>query len=275
MRASNIETLDHSWLADLWPESLRFRHAVGIPCDEEDVESSDVVPRTFQGLLGWAFVGRNPANTDVGTVFPVGIRIQGFIERCNLRPLGNLTGSTSPASALQSIVIGGGPDHEAQFFHYKAAVSEVISYIFRSLSKTAPQDARSENNTLYIARRVFTKVTSKTRHLPSVLSAGDDPMMDATAVAKDWRVTQKANVGMYVPDEVDPTDGEFVAIDPLTLGEGDFVDVCVGFDIVTRPARGRQASSVQVHLTLEHVLLLVASEKTEDVSISVFPGLCH
>lgn len=60
---------------------------------------------------------------------------------------------------------------------------------------------------------------------------------------------------MYVPDDVDPTDGEAIPCDPLIICQGDFVDVCVGFDIVTKYGHNGELN-VQVHLNIQHVLLL-------------------
>jgi hypothetical protein len=51
------------------------------------------------------------------------------------------------------------------------------------------------------------------------------------------------------------------------LNEGDFVDVCVGFDIVT--CRNRQGKTIhQVHLTIELVLLLASATVVPKVSPS-------
>jgi hypothetical protein len=100
--------VEHNWLADEWPEHLQFRTALGIPMDGEEVLNHQVVPRTDQGLLSWAYVGTNPSATDrsrtlrllyrnppvyknrpLHVIFPVGVRIQGFVDSCNLRALGN------------------------------------------------------------------------------------------------------------------------------------------------------------------------------------------
>jgi hypothetical protein len=51
------------------------------------------------------------------------------------------------------------------------------------------------------------------------------------------------------------------------LNEADFVSVCVGFDIVT--CRDRQGKTIhQVHLTMEHVLLLASAAVIPKVSPS-------
>jgi hypothetical protein len=93
-------------------------------------------------------------------------------------------------------------------------------------------------------------------------------MGDATSVEGQWKVLDKINIGMFVPDNIDPTDGDFVSMDPFHLRPGNFVDVCVGFDIVSRGPRG--AKTVQVHLTIDHILLLAAAEKTAVPISSLF-----
>jgi hypothetical protein len=82
-------------------------------------------------------------------------------------------------------------------------------------------------------------------------------------------VLKKLSVGVYVEDE----DGNFKApCDALVFAEGDFVDVCVGFDIVSKKGRDG-AMVVQVHLNIEHVLLLVAGPDIELVCFRCAAGV--
>ncbi|KAK7038347.1 hypothetical protein R3P38DRAFT_2770617 [Favolaschia claudopus] len=217
--ASNIETIDHEWVADLWPEPYQFTHALGIAKGDIQVHNYDVVPRTFQGLLAWAFVGHNPTALDMTRtvllqylhppvypnmppkIFPVGVRVQGFVDSVNLRPLGNWTRGSSPSSALQHISLSGAGKYEAQFTHYVSAVNNIILFIYRSLNGTPPNDNFLSQNSLFIARRVFTKVTSMNRDMPSMLNAEDDPMQEARFVEDTWKVTEKLNSGMFIADE--------------------------------------------------------------------------
>ncbi|KAJ7442825.1 hypothetical protein B0H11DRAFT_2251286 [Mycena galericulata] len=288
MFGSNFETLEHDWLVNIWPAELRFKNALGIDDPDSDVESWAAVPRTYTGLLNWAYVARNPSPQDMtrsllllyktphvypgapsNMLYPVGIRVQGYVEKCNLRGLGNWDGQGPPQSALQSIVLSGGPEHGSIFQEYIKGIDEVKGYIFKCLSQAAPPSPHREE--LYIARRVFTKVTSANRSAKTVLSPGDDPMMLAHNVARAWRVLSKANVGMYIADDVDPLDSVSVPCEPLTIGEGDFVDVCVGFDIVTRFMRG--IPHHQIHLTMEHVLLLKGAGSEDEMAMQ--PGTVY
>jgi hypothetical protein len=98
--------VDHAWLALSWPVNFRFPDALGIPNDDQVLENYQVVPRSYAGLLDWAFVGKdrrvrdstrgllllykNPhilPNSPAGVICPVGIRMQGFVERSDLRAL--------------------------------------------------------------------------------------------------------------------------------------------------------------------------------------------
>jgi hypothetical protein len=107
MPASNIESIDHTWLALTWPPELRFPEALDIPQGEQTLETYHIVPRTYAGLVDWAYIGKNRGerdhtrglmllykkprllkNSPGGLLCPVGIRVQGFVERCNLKPLG-------------------------------------------------------------------------------------------------------------------------------------------------------------------------------------------
>ncbi|KAJ7887530.1 hypothetical protein B0H14DRAFT_2562712 [Mycena olivaceomarginata] len=276
---SNIETVEHTWLADEWPDHLQFQTALGIPMEGEEVLNHEVVPCTEQGLLSWAYVGTNHSAADRSrtlrllyknppphknrpphVIYPVGVRVQGFVDSCNLRPLGNWKRGVPPSSALQCIVLGGGVALDHQFSQYKRAISEITAYIYRCLNVPRPPSDVQERSTLFAARRVFTKINARNCHLPSALGDGDDPLGDVASVAGNWKVLDKINVGMFVPDDVDPGDGDFVAMDAFHLRPGDFVDVCLGFDIVSRGPRGGR--TVQVHLTIDHILLLSAAEQT-------------
>lgn len=107
MPASHVEARDHTWLAMAWPPELRFPVALDIPHGGHALETYHVVPRTNAGLLDWAYVGKNRGERDHtrgllllyknprilrnapgGLLCPVGIRVQGFVERCNLKALG-------------------------------------------------------------------------------------------------------------------------------------------------------------------------------------------
>ncbi|KAJ7301338.1 hypothetical protein DFH08DRAFT_827674 [Mycena albidolilacea] len=209
-------------------------HRAGIPMDGEDILNHMVVPRTDQGLLSWAYVGTNHSATDRSrtlrlmyknpplyknnpphVIYPVGVRVQGFVDTCNLRPLGNWKRSP-PSSALQCIVLSGGAGLDHQFSQYKAAISEIITYIYRCLNVHRPTSEVQERSTIFAARRVFTK-----RLVP-----GTTRQTTPRSVETNWKVLDKVNVG---------------------------------FDIVSRGSRGGR--TVQVHLTIDHILLLSAAEK--------------
>ncbi|KAF8217217.1 hypothetical protein K438DRAFT_1748313 [Mycena galopus ATCC 62051] len=278
MAFSNIETGNHTWLALQWPEHLHFRHVLGIPSEEEPVKVWEVVPRTSQGLRSWAFVGPNPTVTDntrtlqllyksppllphapVGTMFQVGVRVQGFVQSCNLNPLGNWSRDMAPPAATQFLLLSGGSTHGHVFSQYKTAVSEVVGYIYRSLHVNKPPETERDSRTM--KHRVdASQITGRNRHQPSVLDTCDDPWGDTASVQDDWRVTTSPNVGMYIRNDSAEEPGDLVALDAHHIGEGDFVDVCVGFDIVHRPGKGRNSvPEVRVHLTIEHILLLCAA----------------
>jgi hypothetical protein len=99
---------DHIWLAYSWPKHLQFFDALDIPPADHFVESHETVPLTYSAQLAWAYIAKNRrerdhtrglkllyknppvyANSPADVMSPVGIRVQGFIERCNLKPLGS------------------------------------------------------------------------------------------------------------------------------------------------------------------------------------------
>ncbi|KAJ7910977.1 hypothetical protein B0H13DRAFT_2328743 [Mycena leptocephala] len=210
-----------------------------------------LIPCNHVGLRDWAYVARNPVqhdstravilfykhphvypNAPANTVYPVGICVQGFIERVNLRALGNWSPSRKSQTALQQIVLNSGRDYGDVLSKYKVAVGEVINSIYRCLDYH-PQDSSTESHSMTIWRRVFTKVASWNRNRRSILEPGDDSLDHMRSLNDEWKVLSKVSIGMYVPDDVDPADGYKAPCDTMSLNEGDFVDVCVGFDIVT------------------------------------------
>ena len=87
----------------------------------------------------------------------------------------------------------------------------------------------------------------------------DDPHGWAPAVARDWRVMDKLEIGRRLPD------GSTVACSPFALSKGDFVDVGVEFDVSTsRTPNGHVRN--HVHLAIAHVLQLLPACIAQEVS---------
>jgi hypothetical protein len=61
-----------------------------------------------------------------------------------------------PEYAIQHVVLSGGKEHEDIFRHYQQAVDEIVKFIYRALG--VPEPSREQSNSLFIGRRVFTKV---------------------------------------------------------------------------------------------------------------------
>ncbi|KAJ7279721.1 hypothetical protein C8J57DRAFT_1502363 [Mycena rebaudengoi] len=263
MRSSHIETPNHTWLVEDMPAHLQFLDALNLPVSDQPIENYMVVPRTHHGKLEWAHVGYNPYSQDrtrqmilvykhphilphapPNMLYPVGIRVQGFLQQCVLGPLGNWSGRVSdpPQKALQFVTLTGGGVVDDIFAKYREAIIEVIEFIYRSLGLPVPHGNWADSEQLFISCRVFTKVTAKNRHRLCVLEEGEDPTLTAKQVEAHWR-----KEGFKVP------------CNPMTFGSGDFVDVCIGFDIVSL-SDGKRGQTHQVHLKLEHIMLLASAE---------------
>lgn len=83
---------------------------------------------------------------------------------------------------------------------------------------------------------------------------------------KKWRVTKKLQCGQLISDAMGETKIDYC--NPAQLQVGDFVDVCVGFDIVTRKRPGHDRT-IQLHLTIQHILLLKAADMIQEVRLSM------
>ncbi|KAJ7936957.1 hypothetical protein B0H13DRAFT_248076 [Mycena leptocephala] len=225
--------------------------------------------------IQWGFVCKVSLST--GFRLPRSRRVLDLqiLWQVNLRALGNWSLGRKPQTALQQIVLNGGRDYGDIFSKYKVAVGEVINYIYHCLDYH-PQDSSTESQSMTISRRVFTQVTSWSHNSRRVLEPGDDSPDHMCSLNDEWKVLSKVSIGMYVPDDVDPADGYKAPCDAMSLNEANFVDVCVGFDIVMRC--DRQGKTIhQVHLTMEHVLLLASATvvpKGDDAMMVVEDEVC-
>ncbi|KAJ7131645.1 hypothetical protein C8R43DRAFT_1133590 [Mycena crocata] len=265
---------------ELWPEAYRFATALGVPVDEATMLDWQLVPTELGAFGDWGYVYdnaasrersrtklliyRQPADPAPGIVYPVRIRIQGFIQRCNLRPLGAWEGEPDRAkAAIQSIQLHPG-DLEGSADAWRAtvtAIDNLQAYTYSAMGVQGhplPPIPAGERS-LYFQRRVFTKVLNNSTG-PDRLRAGDDPYGWAAGVRKDWRVTRLLSMGRLFIDE----DGALTAsvsafrsaaCDHTAFREGDFVDIGVSVDIAAITKR-RTTPRVDVHMTFQHILLL-------------------
>lgn len=77
--------------------------------DDTDLESWQLVPASFEDICEWACVVRNTTAAEwtrtyqllysfpgqaalTNTIYPVILRLQGFVKTCNLAPLGSWNG---------------------------------------------------------------------------------------------------------------------------------------------------------------------------------------
>ncbi|KAJ7444273.1 hypothetical protein B0H11DRAFT_1931212 [Mycena galericulata] len=108
---SNFEILEHDWLGNIWPAKLRFNNALRIDDPDSDVEPWAAIPRMFTGPLNWAYdmmwslllLYKTPhvyPGAPSNMLYPMGVRMQDYIEKCNLRGLGNWDGQAVAAEAF-------------------------------------------------------------------------------------------------------------------------------------------------------------------------------
>ncbi|KIJ58466.1 hypothetical protein HYDPIDRAFT_102598, partial [Hydnomerulius pinastri MD-312] len=243
---------------NLWPAELAsYLHGIS----DDDLESWQIAPLTYEDTCEWATVSAKPNCTDhthghiilyreltfgeQDTIYLVTLRIQGFLGRMELATFGNWDGTMKGAPmAIQHLMLSAGvfPDIWESTLQ---TVHNVRKLITASLSGGTVADRQADDpHNLYMQRRVFTKVTSFMRNHKSVLDAVDDPSRSAAALKPSWQVTEKLQVGRVI--------GEVTfACPPSVLSPGDFVDVGVTFDISVK----RNASHEKVvrsHLCIEH-----------------------
>ncbi|KAK7038408.1 hypothetical protein R3P38DRAFT_3182489 [Favolaschia claudopus] len=252
-----------------------FPTALGLPSGGEPIPAWRLVPYDIADFDEWAYVRHDNVASDptraksllyrelsaAQTFFPVKIRFQGRV----LPPLNSMLieirAVGEAKSARQDITLrcGDADDDDGLWESTMRAVDNVKEYIYCVLG--APSKARAGvshlDRTVFAQRRVFTKVRSTNRQLPSALREGDDPHGICEAVAKDWKVTSRLSMGRLAPSMVD--DNRTVACDHTAFKAGDFVDIGVSVEIVTF-GRFDEKPRVDVHFCLEHVLLLRSAD---------------
>ncbi|KAJ7687294.1 hypothetical protein B0H17DRAFT_1136416 [Mycena rosella] len=201
MFGSHIQTYAQEWVADTWPHGFFPKNSIDILTNRLSLESWTVVPHTHAGKLRWAYVGRNPKPGDRTRsllllyksphVFPGAHRthctrwcpLQGYVSSvtCGLSAIG--TEHLAVFSSLRWRQL------QLQFFEYVKAISEVKDFIFKSLNQNWP--AAPIDKSLYWCTE-FSRRSS-----PSVLGAGDDPMLLTKAISNSWKVLKRVNVALH------------------------------------------------------------------------------
>lgn len=101
----------------------------------------------------------------------------------------------------------------------------------------------------------------------SVLQDGDDPLGKCAAIGNEWRVTKKLSCGRLTSY----ADGGpvFEPYNCRAFMPGDFVDVCVGFDIVSLNTHRRNEPRFKIRPNLQHILHLISPDAHEEPVILV------
>ncbi|KAJ6472279.1 hypothetical protein DFH09DRAFT_1219694 [Mycena vulgaris] len=244
---SFIETNDHSWSTDLWSPHLHFSSAVAFI--SKNTASRE--PSREQVLLY-----KSPPRIVVNTLFPVAVRVQGFIAR----------DASTAISATQSMIL----ECRGNFVPWEATLSAMrniedlvqgslqgygLTELFLDRSGRAGQF-----QDLYCARRVFQKVMPQTAAVLSALEEGDDPLNQFIAIDREWCVMKKLSSGRLLKD----SEGSdyFEAYNARAFTPGDFVDLCISFEIVSlRPSRRSSDARFTLRPVIQHIGLRSAPLK--------------
>ncbi|KAJ6549350.1 hypothetical protein B0H10DRAFT_2242907 [Mycena sp. CBHHK59/15] len=211
---SFVEDVDGNLGCELWPEEYCVSGALNVPVDTSTMAVNAILPHHYADLDMFMYVGRNPTtreasrNQDIfycyvpvaatGTLCIVTLRLQGFVEACNLRALGNWGGSSyDAAGAIQFIrICGDGSPAWAVQLH---AIDNIRALIQSSGdAELAPMTDTLE---LRMSRRVFTKIMESNSTAVNTVHAGDDPDRWLNGVHANWRITSTLTAGVLAPTE--------------------------------------------------------------------------
>ncbi|KAH7904010.1 hypothetical protein BJ138DRAFT_1119823, partial [Hygrophoropsis aurantiaca] len=266
---------DGRLVRDLWPKGIG--NLDGEHLSPASLEDWQKVPPTYAEICSWARIARDPTaqerrreniivycqppSTDSPTLFPISVRVQGILEACCLRPLGNWNGDAASAQrACHTLTLRSNGD-TATWSPVLAAVQNIRQLIQRELRGNniyqEPQmDLKSD---LRLFHRVFEKRQGDGP--VTVLSVADDLSQLYPAIAQQWDLADRVRIGRRTEN------GGRTACTHLTLSPGDFVDVGLTFEIVRQKDRNG-ATAFKVHLSFSHVLQVASVDvlKKQDIT---------
>ncbi|KAJ6554924.1 hypothetical protein DFH09DRAFT_1165915 [Mycena vulgaris] len=251
---SFIETNDHSWSADLWPPHLPFSSALGIPAHSAHAADWTVAPSNCAAMYDWTFISKNTASREPRREQVLLYKSPPRVAVNTLFPVANGDASTS-ISATQSVVL----ECRGNFGPWEATLSamrniEDLVQFQWSLQGYGPTEffldrsgRAGQFQDLYCARCVFQKVTPQTAA----------------------RVMKKRSSGRLLKD-VEGSD-YFEAYNARAFTPGDFVDLCIGFEIVSlRPSRRSSDVRFKLRPVIQHIVLL-RNAPLEDITQGAEP----
>ncbi|EGO30703.1 hypothetical protein SERLADRAFT_404760 [Serpula lacrymans var. lacrymans S7.9] len=168
-----------------WPHQLTETLAKAI---EPEPHDSVLVPITYHEVYcnhAHLLLYKNPQNgINNNTLYPVCIQIQGILEK-------SLFTLHFAPSATQNITLGSGPFKD-QWESLLLAISNLHQLVHISLDENGYKEPPiTAMCSLYMQRRVFSKITATNCEVSSALHTTDDPSHKADFVNDKWRVLQK------------------------------------------------------------------------------------
>ncbi|KAH7905658.1 hypothetical protein BJ138DRAFT_1118278 [Hygrophoropsis aurantiaca] len=272
---SHLIGSDGRLVRDSWPKGIGHLDGEKISC--ASLQDWEKVPPTYYEICSWAQVALDPSAqerrrenilvyakppaTEQHTLFPISIRVQGFLEACCLHRLGNWKGNpTNAQRAVHSVTLRSNGE-ERTWAPIHTAIRHIRQLVQRQLTannlyEEPPLDTTDD---LRLYHRVFQKRQRKDP--ATVLPVSEDPNQFYPAISQHWALADRIQIGRRMEN------GGKAACSPLTLSPGDFVDVGITFEIVKQKQRDG-TWGFRVHLGFSHVLQLASSDYLKKQKIS-------
>ncbi|KAI1797627.1 hypothetical protein LXA43DRAFT_1056720 [Ganoderma leucocontextum] len=266
-----IAVNDTTLARDRWPNGIGRLHQDVI--DMSQLPTCRIVPRDRDELPGWLCVDRPGgssgaivlAHPDVvgGGHVLLTLRLQGIVEACMLRPMGNWNGRGEQAARAKQLLTLRGDGCVEPFHAQMASLAAIRDAVLQLLpvgnyDRVMPMPSEA----IVLKRRVFTKVIVGRAMDSITLLPQEDPLRKVATVSDLWRITHRVKTGIEVEGGlIQPTMA-------TNIRRGDLVDVAVMIEVVTmRSKRGRQ---VEVLFRPEEVVRLCSAH---DVKIALGTGM--
>ncbi|KAH7904556.1 hypothetical protein BJ138DRAFT_1119305 [Hygrophoropsis aurantiaca] len=250
----------------LWPSEECKRLFTDTPIAE--AQRWEIFPTTVEDMVDWAevIIDKNAVNTfrnrvliykasptgsiSTDVVYPVTLRLNGYIDRMDIKRLGNWDGNADNIRfAHQFITLVPGSSRDA-WLATVGCLNTTATFISRALSIPLANETPFKNK-ISLQRKVFYQ---HPRIKPITASFADDPKNWLANVPADWTLDDEVVVGRKTDK------GKIVHLSHMMLSPGDFVEVSAGFDIVFTRDPSTSRNTIKIYLAFEHILSILPAQ---------------
>ncbi|KIN97635.1 hypothetical protein M404DRAFT_32108 [Pisolithus tinctorius Marx 270] len=271
---SFLPSANHPLGADLWTGDLQTIVRNRVPV--HGLQQWECFPTSLCHMVEWATVARHPCAPDrrrshllvyktlpvpepYDAMYPVSVRIYGFLDKFCVGEFGNWNGdSTRAAYAVQSLSLSS-MGNTAAWRNQLDRLNLAATFASRVLK--VPLPSVQFRHHLHMQRKVFTKrlfdlQESQARHLSPIHDASAQNAHVPRLPEYPWEWNGPLEILEMQQD------GNIMPIHEVLLSRGDFVEIDAEFDLVVVRTHATRAH-LRVFLTCKQILRLQSARPTQ------------